>query len=305
MNTTSLDCLHEWRENITSIPNATIWHMCLKQPNCTVKRVIIQLKDLFVDISHLSNSSPLAYSDIIVLDYIANGQQISKLKGNEKVSLKFSKKLENITREQVICLFLDGNQWNKTGTEVGSIEGENIECLTNHLSSFTMVVLKAGKVSESNKVALKFITYIGSGLSLAGLFITCVVYIVLYKDLQILTTSRHLVHLNLQIALGLTQLVFLAGGSVTNDKIICKVIAILVHYFSLTGFTWILLEAVMLYLKLILVYDGEFVRMKNFLLFGWGMIYICKINACKLFCGRKLNSEKCIKYSKFLRAARD
>jgi hypothetical protein len=76
-----------------------------------------------------------------------------------------------------------------------------------------------------------------------------------------------------------------------------QVIAILVHYFSLAGFTWILLEAVMLYLKLILVYDGEFVRMKNFLLFGWGMIYICKINACKLFCGRKLNSEKCIKLS--------
>jgi hypothetical protein len=28
-----------------------------------------------------------------------------------------------------------------------------------------------------------------------------------------------MVHLNLQIALGLTQLVFLAGGSVTNDKV--------------------------------------------------------------------------------------
>ncbi|CAB4041483.1 Hypothetical predicted protein, partial [Paramuricea clavata] len=66
----------------------------------TVKRVIIQLKDLFVNISHLSNLSPLAHSDVIVLEYIANGQQISKLKGNEKVSLKFSKKLKNIKKEQ-------------------------------------------------------------------------------------------------------------------------------------------------------------------------------------------------------------
>ena len=47
------------------------------------------------------NLSPLAYSDIIVLEYIANGQQISKLKGNEKISLKFSKKLKNIKKEQV------------------------------------------------------------------------------------------------------------------------------------------------------------------------------------------------------------
>jgi hypothetical protein len=49
-----------------------------------------------------------------------------------------------------------------------------------------------------------------------------------------------------------------------------------VHYFSLAGFTWILLEAVMLYLKLISVYGGEFVRMKNFLLFGWGMFHVYK-----------------------------
>jgi hypothetical protein len=39
------------------------------------------------------------------------------------------------------------------------------------------------------------------------------------KDLQILTTSRHLVHLNLQIALGLTQIVFLAGGSATQEEV--------------------------------------------------------------------------------------
>jgi hypothetical protein len=45
----------------------------------------------------------------------------------------------------------------------------------------------------------------------------------------------------------------------------------------MAGFTWILLEAVMLYLKLISGYGGEFVRMKNFLIFGWGMFYICKI----------------------------
>ena len=39
------------------------------------------------------------------------------------------------------------------------------------------------------------------------------------KDLQILTTSRHLVHLNLQIALGLTQIVFLAGGKATHNEV--------------------------------------------------------------------------------------
>ena len=39
------------------------------------------------------------------------------------------------------------------------------------------------------------------------------------KDLQILTTSRHLVHFNLQIALGLTQIVFLAGGTASHKEV--------------------------------------------------------------------------------------
>ncbi|CAB4042743.1 Hypothetical predicted protein, partial [Paramuricea clavata] len=34
INTTSLDHLHEWRENITSLPNMTIQQLCEKQPNC-------------------------------------------------------------------------------------------------------------------------------------------------------------------------------------------------------------------------------------------------------------------------------
>jgi hypothetical protein len=57
-------------------------------------------------------------------------------------------------------------------------------------------------------------------------------------------------------------------------QVACKFVAILVHYFSLAGLVWILLEAVMLYLKLVAVYGGEFVRIRTFLLFGWGRFYI-------------------------------
>jgi hypothetical protein len=50
---------------------------------------------------------------------------------------------------QVNCLHLQGVQWNHKGMQVGRIGG-NIECLTNHLSSFTMVVLDA-EVYGDNK----------------------------------------------------------------------------------------------------------------------------------------------------------
>ena len=44
---------------------------------------------------------PLVPPDIILLEYIANKHLISKLEGNETVSLKFSKKLKIFKREQV------------------------------------------------------------------------------------------------------------------------------------------------------------------------------------------------------------
>jgi hypothetical protein len=44
-------------------------------------------------------------------------------------------------------------------------------------------------------------------------------FFIFSKDLQILTTSRHLIHFNLQIALGLTQIVFLAGGTATHNEV--------------------------------------------------------------------------------------
>ncbi|XP_028392134.1 adhesion G-protein coupled receptor D1-like isoform X4 [Dendronephthya gigantea] len=252
-----------------SIPIKSLWNICGRQPNCTVKRIIIRQENVTVNTSHLWDLFPLSSSEIITLEYIANGQLLSSLE--ETISLCFSNQLKNVSREQVKCLFLDGDEWSNETMSVGPVNEDNITCLTNHLSSFTMVILpKTGEISASNKKALDMIYYIGTGLSLAGLLFSCVIYAVLFKDLNILTTSRHLVHFNLQIALGLTQIVFLVGGTATEDEVACKVVAILVHYFSLASFVWMLLEAVMLYLKLISVYSGEFVRMRNFMMFGWG-----------------------------------
>ena len=46
---------------------------------------------------------------------------------------------------QVLCLFLDSDgYWNESGMSVGEINDvEYIECLSDHLSSFTVVILDA------------------------------------------------------------------------------------------------------------------------------------------------------------------
>ncbi|XP_028392244.1 uncharacterized protein LOC114516855 [Dendronephthya gigantea] len=264
----------EQLEQTEAIPFKTIGKLCRNETNCTVKRITVRVKNVTVRIDNLWDMRPLSSSDIITLEYIANGQLLSTLE-NETISLSFRNKRGNVLREQVKCLFLDGKKWSEENMSVDAVNEDNITCLTNHLSSFTMVILpRAHKVSRLNKNVLNVVNYIGSGLSLAGLIFSCIIYVVLYKDLRILTTSRHLVHFNLQIALGLTQIVFLVGGNSTKNEVACKVAAILMHYFSLASFVWMFLEAAMLYLKLISVYSGEFVRMRNFMIFGWGLPFV-------------------------------
>ena len=113
---------------------------------------------------------------------------------------------EIVSTFQVKCLFLDGDNWSDKNMSVGSVNEDSITCLTNHLSSFTMVILpRTGKVdrrlydlkttscftffslqydcliqvSTSSKKAMQIIYYIGTGLSLTGLIFSCLIYVVL------------------------------------------------------------------------------------------------------------------------------
>ena len=268
VHTRAVKNLGQLTSNITSTPTKSIQRMCQNIQSCFVKSITMKMRNVQVNCSKWLEESPLHSADVISLDYLVNGQLLTELAEDETVSLSFSQ--NNKTRNGwILCIFLDGTEWSDQGVKVGSTDKESVKCISNHLSSFAMIALDS-ESRGTNKIALRFISYIGSGLSLVALLFTCVVYVLLYKDLQILTTSRHLVHFNLQIALGLTQIVFLAGGTASHKEVACKIVAILLHYFSLASFCWILLEAAMLYLKLISVYGGEFVKMRNFFAFGWG-----------------------------------
>lgn len=41
------------------------------------------------------------------------------------------------------CAFLNGIEWNTTGMSVGLIEEDSVECITNHLTSFAIVIFDA------------------------------------------------------------------------------------------------------------------------------------------------------------------
>ncbi|KAF6038183.1 hypothetical protein EB796_003514 [Bugula neritina] len=76
--------------------------------------------------------------------------------------------------------------------------------------------------------------------------------------------------MNLIVALGLAQLIFIAGIETTYDRVACAAVAALLHYFFTATFTWMLCEGIQLYVKIITVFNSNS-RFKQpfYYIIGW------------------------------------
>ncbi|XP_068721983.1 adhesion G protein-coupled receptor L4-like isoform X3 [Montipora capricornis] len=172
------------------------------------------------------------------------------------------------------CSFWDNNEreWSPEGIEeINSSSFESIVCETNHFTSFAVLIKhKDTQISKKDRLALSIITYVGCGVSTVAFIITLIVFL----SIESLSADRHKIHTNLVVSLLLAQVLFLAGIKETSNKVICKTIAVFLHYFFLTAFTWMLVEGLHLYLKVVQVFKTENVKILYYYIFGWGFAII-------------------------------
>lgn len=140
-------------------------------------------------------------------------------------------------------------------------------CLTEHFTSFAVLMQHTNvELSEEDHLALSIITYIGCGVSTGALIITVIVFL----SVESLSSERHKIHTNLVVSLLFANVLFLAGINETSSPVLCKVVAVSIHYFFLTAFTWMFVEGLHLYLKVVQVFRTENIQMVYYYVFGWG-----------------------------------
>jgi len=79
--------------------------------------------------------------------------------------------------------------------------------------------------------------------------------------------------ISLSISLSAVLIIFLAGAEKTEPRIGCQVVAGLLHYFILTTFCWMAIEALNLYRNFVKVFSGGASNFKFLIkasLFSWG-----------------------------------
>uniref|UniRef100_A0A673BF43 Adhesion G-protein coupled receptor G6 n=1 Tax=Sphaeramia orbicularis TaxID=375764 RepID=A0A673BF43_9TELE len=180
-----------------------------------------------------------------------------------------------------VCMFWDfslkggGGGWNADGCSLSDESSSNrTVCLCDHMTHFGILMDISGSsaaINEQNTRILTFITYIGCGISAVFSAATLLTYIA-FEKLRRDYPSKIL--MNLSSSLLFLNMCFLLDGwlaSLHRDTL-CVSIALLLHYFLLTSFTWMALESIHMYIALVKVFNTYIRRyILKFCLLGWGL----------------------------------
>ncbi|KAG7217538.1 hypothetical protein INR49_021465, partial [Caranx melampygus] len=121
--------------------------------------------------------------------------------------------------------------------------------------------------SPEEQLILTKLTFVGCGASLCALVVT----LMLFTVLDIPKSDRTSIHKNLFIALICAQVILLCSGSAIDNKVACTLVAALLHLFFMAAFSWMLVEGLLLWSKVVAVNLSEDRHMKYYYLIGWGL----------------------------------
>ncbi|KAM6930225.1 adhesion G protein-coupled receptor D2 [Xenentodon cancila] len=174
-----------------------------------------------------------------------------------------------------VCAFWDfdlspevGGRWNTRGCEVVSKHYAYTVCYCNHTTNFALLLqIYEAQRSPENEKALQVLTFIGCGVSLCGLLFTFILFIAV----GVPKSDRTTVHKNLIGALGIAELLLMCSDWASDNEAACFLVTALLHLFFMASFSWMLVEGLLLWSKVVSVNISEDRRMKLYYLIGWGL----------------------------------
>ncbi|XP_014027118.2 adhesion G-protein coupled receptor D2 isoform X1 [Salmo salar] len=174
-----------------------------------------------------------------------------------------------------VCAFWDfdlmpeaGGWWSTRGCEVISKQYDSTVCFCNHTTNFALLMqVYEVQRSPENEKALQVMTFIGCGVSLCGLLFTFILFIAV----GVPKSDRTTVHKNLIVALGIAELLLMCSDWASANEGACLVVTALLHFFFMASFSWMLVEGLLLWSKVVSVNISEDRRMKMYYSIGWGL----------------------------------
>ncbi|CAI9743664.1 adhesion G-protein coupled receptor G6-like [Octopus vulgaris] len=257
-----------------SLPKSLLRHMKDEElVNLSRISMVSLLDDKLYRVQHKSNTkaNTKINSHIFAVNIPNVHAPVTNLDEPIRISLHVTD--PNAINPQCVYWNESSKHWATKGCNMSCyVPGKNVSCSCNHLTSFAILMnVYQNEGALKNIQLLSILSNIGSGISFVCLILTVIIH-VYFKTLWKVMASKILV--NLCISLAATYLIFLAGFKAYSTEItaVCKAAAALLHYFLLTSFIWMAVEALHIFLGVVVVfniYQSSFIKKCS--IFVWGI----------------------------------
>ncbi|KAM5145537.1 adhesion G-protein coupled receptor G4 [Mantella aurantiaca] len=211
-----------------------------------------------------------------VISATIEGANIWGLDQSVKIELQHIN--DNVERHPVKCVFWDITKnnntggWNTSGCILDHTKDDYTTCTCSHLTHFGVLLDFSRKsINPLDEYIMSLMTYVGCGITSLFLGVTLVTY-GMFRQLRKDYPSKIL--MNLSFSLLMLNLIFLINDWLSSFRIdgLCVSIAALLHYFLLTSFTWMGLEAVHMYFAFVKVFNSYIHKyILKLCIVGWGI----------------------------------
>ncbi|XP_029652320.2 adhesion G-protein coupled receptor G6-like [Octopus sinensis] len=259
-----------------SLPKSLLKHMnCEELLNLSRISMVCLLDDKLYRVQHKSNTkaNTKINSHIFAVNIPNVHEPVTNLDEPIRISLHVTD--PNAINPQCVYWDESSEHWSTKGCNMSRyVPGKKVFCSCNHLTSFAILMDVYQNVKNSQ--LLSILSNIGSGISFVCLILTVIIH-VYSKTLWKVMASKILV--NLCISLAATYLTFLAGFKAYSTEItaVCKAVAALLHYFLLTSFIWMAVEALHIFLGVVVVfntYQPSFIKKCSILVWGIPVVIV-------------------------------
>ncbi|XP_048065943.1 cadherin EGF LAG seven-pass G-type receptor 3 isoform X3 [Megalobrama amblycephala] len=183
--------------------------------------------------------------------------------------------LETSNRSKPLCVQWNhsspisaGGCWTVRDCSVVYRNMSHVRCQCHRLGTFGVLMDSSQREQlEGDLETLAIVTYSSLSVSMAALLLTVVVL----SCLRGLKSNTRSIHSNMAAATLLSHLTYLLGINQTEQQFLCTVVAILLHYFFMSAFAWLFVEALHIYRMQTEVRNINYGAMRFYYAIGWGV----------------------------------
>ncbi|XP_020495891.1 adhesion G protein-coupled receptor B1 isoform X2 [Labrus bergylta] len=157
--------------------------------------------------------------------------------------------------------------WSARSCRAVPVHSFRTKCVCDSLSTFA-ILSRVNFDSIMDKALLPSVTLIvGCGVSSLTLLLLIIIYVSVWKYIR---SERSVILINFCLSIICSNALILVGQTQARNKVVCTLVAALLHFFFLSSFCWVLTEAWQSYMAVTGRLRNRIIR-KRFLCLGWGL----------------------------------